>query len=129
MIYYKYALLFLFTISLFAQNQIVGSKSYIHLEQLNGIWWFVDADGEKFISTGMNHINHKIRFADYNKAFWAEEFGEDIIRNNRFNFRAQSEIKNWMKQIVKDVMVLIPLPFTAPCTCPILILTNWEFIF
>ena len=71
-----------------------GSKSYIHLEQVNGIWWFVDADGEKFISTGMNHINHKIRFADYNKSFWAEEFGEDIIRNNRFNFRAQSEIKN-----------------------------------
>ena len=49
----------------------------------------------------MNHINHKIRFADYNKSFWAEEFGEDIIRNNRFNFRAQSRV-NWMKQIVKD---------------------------
>ena len=98
----RYLLIFLITLSTFAQNQIVGSRSYIHLEQVNGVWWFVDADGEKFISTGMNHINHRIRFADYNKAFWAEEFGEDIIRNNSINFRAQSEIKNWMRQIIRD---------------------------
>ena len=98
----RYLLIFLITLSTFAQNQIVGSRSYIHLEQVNGVWWFVDADGEKFISTGMNHINHRIRFADYNKAFWTEQFGEDIISNNSINFRAQSEIKNWMRQIVKD---------------------------
>ena len=64
---------------MFFANTTLWALNYIHLEQVNGIWWFVDADGEKFISTGMNHINHKIRFADYNKSFWAEQFGEDII--------------------------------------------------
>ena len=54
-----------------AQNQLIGSESYIHLKKVDKVWWFVDANGEKFISTGMNHIQANIRFAEYNKLYWA----------------------------------------------------------
>ena len=50
-----------------AQNHIIGSKSYVHLEQINNVWWIVDGDGKKFISTGMNHVGPSVRFASYNK--------------------------------------------------------------
>ena len=50
----------------------------------------------------MNHIQANIRFASYNKEYWAEKFGENILANGRFNGRALPEIKNWMAQVVKD---------------------------
>ena len=88
--------------SINAQNQLIGSKSYIHLEKIDNVWWFVDANGEKFISTGMNHMQANIRFADYNKIYWAKKFGEDVLKNGRFNSKATPAIKKWMKQVVKD---------------------------
>lgn len=93
----------LFTVkNTWAQNQIIGNESYIHLEQINNVWWFVNSDGEKFTSTGMNHISHKIRFAEYNKDFWVEKFGKNMFIDEKFNFKAKEEIKKWMQQIVKD---------------------------
>jgi hypothetical protein len=89
-------------ISINAQNQIVGTESYIHLEKIDKVWWFIDANGEKFISTGMNHMQSNIRFAKYNKEYWAEQFGEEILQNGRFNGKATSAIKKWMEQAVKD---------------------------
>lgn len=85
-----------------AQDLIIGNTSFVHLEQIDDVWWFVDGDGKKFVSTGMNHMQANIRFAPYNKDFWAEEFGEDILRNGNFNPGAVPEIKKWMERTVKD---------------------------
>ena len=86
----------------YAQNITVGNKSFVHLEKMNNIWWFVDANGEKFVSTGMNHMQANIRFASYNKEYWAEKFGKDILVNGRFNPKATPEVKKWMAQTAKD---------------------------
>jgi hypothetical protein len=85
-----------------AAEEIVGNEAFVHLEKIDGIWWLVDGKGEKFVSTGMNHIQSNIRFADYNKAFWAEKFGEDILLNGNFNPAAIPEVKNWMAAVSKD---------------------------
>ena len=99
----KFFSLFLlgFAIS-YAQSESIGSESYVHLQKIDGVWWFVDAQGETFISTGMNHMQANIRFADYNKTYWAKEFGGDVLKNGRFNSKATSAIKKWMEQVVKD---------------------------
>ena len=89
-------------INIKAQDQIIGSKSYIHIEKINDVWWLVDADGEKFVSTGMNHLSSRIRFANYNKDFWIEKFGKKIYSNGKINQHAKTEIKAWMAQAVKD---------------------------
>ncbi|WP_299550336.1 hypothetical protein [Seonamhaeicola sp.] len=86
-----------------AQNRIIGSEFYIHLEQIDGIWWLlVNADGEKFISTGMNHMADYIRFAPHNHDFWSEKFGGDILSNDKVNWHAEHAIKKWMDQTAKD---------------------------
>ena len=95
-------IIFLALTNIHAQNQLVGSKSYIHLEKIDNVWWFVDGNGQKFVSTGMNHMQSNIRFANYNKEYWAKEFGEEILQNGRFNRKATSAIKKWMAQTVKD---------------------------
>ena len=81
---------------------VVGNPSFVHLEQIDSIWWLVDGRGQKFVSTGMNHIQANIRFAEYNKEFWAKEFGKDILLNGNFNPAAITEVKNWMGQAAKD---------------------------
>ena len=85
-----------------APEDLVGNTGFVHIEKIDGNWWFVDADGEKFISTGMNHIQSNIRFSPHNKEFWAEKFGEDILVNGRYNPEAIPENKKWMEQVAKD---------------------------
>ena len=90
------------SLNLYAQDITVGNTLFVHLKKINNVWWFVDANGEKFISTGMNHMQANIRFADYNKAYWAEKFGKDILQNERFNDRSTAAVKKWMAQTTKD---------------------------
>lgn len=90
------------SLNLYAQDITVGNTLFVHLKKINNVWWFVDANGEKFISTGMNHMQANIRFADYNKAHWAEKFGKDILQNERFNDRSTAAVKKWMAQTTKD---------------------------
>jgi hypothetical protein len=86
----------------YSQNSSVGNKSFVHLEKTDNVWWFVDGDGNPFVSTGMNHIQQNIRFASYNKDYWAEKFGKNILVNGKFNPNATPEIKKWMEQVAKD---------------------------
>ncbi len=84
------------------QAEIVGNKDFVHLEKTDNIWWLVDGNGDEFISTGMNHMQENIRFAPYNKEYWAERFGQNILIDGYFNSNAEAEIKKWMEQTVKD---------------------------
>lgn len=84
------------------QADIVGNKDFVHLEKIDSIWWLVDGKSEKFISTGMNHMQANIRFAPYNREYWAENFGENILVNKNVNWNAIPEIKIWMEQTTKD---------------------------
>ena len=60
-------------------DQLVGKPDFIHLLNEDGIWWFVDHTGKRFITTGMNHIDeNKILFNEVNKDWLQEKFGQDI---------------------------------------------------
>ena len=80
----------------------IGNESFVHLEKEYGVWWLVDGNGERFVSTGMNHMQANIRFGPYNKDFWAEKFGQDILSGGNFNPDATPELKKWMAQTAKD---------------------------
>ncbi len=98
-------LILIFFTALYADNEgnmkLIGKKDFIHVENINGIWWLIDADGKKFIPTGMNHIAPSIRFAPYNKYHWIKKFGKGIFSGNYINWKGP-EVKKWMRQIVKD---------------------------
>jgi hypothetical protein len=99
----KLCLVYVLTLStVFAAEQgLVGSKNFIHIEKNNSTWWLVDAKGNRFVPTGMNHISPKTRFAPYNKEFWSKEFGADIFQGKGYNWQG-AEVKKWMQRIVKD---------------------------
>ncbi|MEM7600849.1 MAG: hypothetical protein AAF357_05490 [Verrucomicrobiota bacterium] len=40
----------------YAEDVTVGNESFVHLKKINDVWWLVDGNGERFVSTGMNHM-------------------------------------------------------------------------
>ena len=62
----------------------------------------VNADGERFVPTGMNHVGPMSRFAPYNRDFWLEQFGPRIFTARRqINWQGPG-VKRWMERIAKD---------------------------
>ena len=96
------------TLSLLLLTATVGgglraaeATGYIRTEQIDGVWWFINADGEKFVSMGVNHIEPHLWLAPYNKANTLERYGADLVdAKGRFNTRG-SAAKRWIKQQVE----------------------------
>ncbi|MEM9282756.1 MAG: hypothetical protein AAGA96_13090 [Verrucomicrobiota bacterium] len=62
-----------------AESRVIGNPDFIHLIEEDGIWWFADHAGQRFITTGMNHVDEiKILFNEVNEGWLQGEFGEDI---------------------------------------------------
>ena len=55
------------------------ATGYIHVDQIDGVWWFINADGEKFISIGVNHIEPHLWLAPYNKSATINKYGADMV--------------------------------------------------
>ena len=99
---------------------LLGKKGFVHVEKQGGIWYMINADGERFIPTGMNHVGPMHRFARYNRKFWVEKFGEDVFSANGQPDWKGPGVKRWMEQIAKDHLDngFNTLAFHHPMTMP-----------
>lgn len=99
---------------------LLGKKGFVHVECQDGIWFMVNADGERFIPTGMNHIGPMHRFAPYNKDHWIEKFGPETLTNQGQPDWQGPGVKRWMEQIARDHLDngFNTLAFHHPLTMP-----------
>ena len=59
-----------------AEPQVIGNPDFIHLEKDSGVWWLVDHTGQRFITTGMNHVGEGgVLFNEVNKGWLTGKFG------------------------------------------------------
>ena len=66
------------------------TKTFFRLQEINGRWWFITPDGEKFWSLGINHFDSAtLRY---------EESG------NIWEVKYENSMKKWLKQVKKDVV-------------------------
>mgnify|MGYP001815929769 FL=1 len=84
---------------------VAGNEDFIHLDQVDGTCWLVDAEGERFVVTCMNHISFTTRFAPYNKEYCLEEFGPGLFDESGVVWNGP-EAKNWLRQIVSSNIVV-----------------------
>ncbi|MEL7497442.1 MAG: hypothetical protein AAFN77_07510 [Planctomycetota bacterium] len=86
-----------------AASEVVGNRNFIHLENDHGIWWLSDHTGERFITTGMNHVGEGgVLFNEVNKGWLTEKFGDDIQGSwGGLNPRAE-KIGDYADMVVKD---------------------------
>ena len=70
-------------------NATSKTKTFFRLREINGRWWFMTPDGEKFWSLGINHFDSAtLRY---------EESG------NIWEVKYENSMKKWLKQVKKDV--------------------------
>ena len=73
-------------------------KNFIKVKKIKGIWWFIDPDGRKFISLGVNHIEPHLWLAPYNKKFTQKKYGKNIIdEKGKFDTKSNAA-KKWIAQ-------------------------------
>ncbi len=90
-------------VSVFMGTQVQAAKAtgFIRVEQIDGIWWFIDADGEKFVSMGVNHIEPHLWLAPYNREETLERYGADLVdAKGRFNTKGRAA-RQWIDQQVR----------------------------
>ncbi|MEM9280493.1 MAG: hypothetical protein AAGA96_01580 [Verrucomicrobiota bacterium] len=98
----------------------LGKTGFVHVERQDGIWFMVNADGERFVPMGMNHVGPMHRFAPYNRDFWIEQFGPETLAAGGQPDWQGPGVKRWMEQIAKDHLDhgFNTLAFHHPATLP-----------
>lgn len=70
------------------------ATGYVHVKQIDGVWWFIGPDGDKFVSVGVNHIEPHLWLAPYNKAATLKRYGSDIVSTDgHFNTHGKAAAK------------------------------------
>jgi hypothetical protein len=96
-------LLLLSFLSLFATQSSLSAEAtgFIRVEQIDGVWWFINAEGERFVSIGVNHIEPHLWLAPYNKEATLKRYGADMVdENGHFNTHGPAA-KKWIDRQIE----------------------------
>jgi hypothetical protein len=85
-----------------AEDVIIGNRDFIHLEKNNGVWIFVNANQQPFISLGMNHIGPQFLLQDHNRQHSLDTYGADFLDENGHWTPSGEATKSWVAQVVRD---------------------------
>src|SRR5210317_489136 len=56
-----------------------SATGYVRVQQIDGVWWFLGPDGDKFVSLGVNHIEPHLWLAPYNRDATLKRYGADMV--------------------------------------------------
>jgi hypothetical protein len=77
------------------------ATGYIYVKQIEGVWWWIGPEGEKFLSLGVNHIEPHLWLAPYNKDATLDRYGQDMIDDEgRFDSHSNAAEK-WINRQVE----------------------------
>lgn len=97
-----------------APNSATG---YVRVKQIDGIWWFIGPDGDRFVSLGVNHVEPHLWLAPYNKDATLKRYGQDMVSaDGHFNTHGQAARK-WIDRqaaICRDLNFNTFGPHTHP---------------
>lgn len=84
-----------------ASNASAAGTGYVRVEQIDGVWWFIGPDGDKFVSMGVNHIEPHLWLAPYNKTATLQRYGADMVSSDgRFDTNSTAA-QRWIDRQVE----------------------------
>ena len=76
----------------------VQATGFVRVQEIDGVWWFISPEGERFVSMGINHVEPHLWLAPYNKAATLKRYGADMVdENGCFNTDGPAA-KKWIDQ-------------------------------
>lgn len=55
------------------------ATGFVRVEQVDGVWWFVGPNGDRFVSLGVNHVEPHLWLAPYNKQATLDRYGANFV--------------------------------------------------
>jgi len=74
------------------------ATGYVQVRQIDGVWWFISPEGERFISMGVNHVEPHLWLAPYNKQATLDRYGADMVDKEGFFDTDSAAAKRWVDQ-------------------------------
>lgn len=82
------------------------NRPTIQTRNIDGVWWLINADGDAFVSLGVNHLQSDCWLAPQNRSLMLERYGRDLDRGDgRFNpeGRALPKLVGSLAKRLKDL--------------------------
>lgn len=86
------------------------ATGYVYVKQIDGVWWWIGPDGDKFVSLGFNHIEPHLWLAPYNKEATLRKYGRDMVTEEGYFVPESKATKNWIKHVEE---ILVDLNFNT----------------
>jgi glyoxylase-like metal-dependent hydrolase (beta-lactamase superfamily II) len=81
----------------------VGAEGFYRLVRDGDTWWFVDPDGRRFVSIGINHIEPVLIVADGNREAFRARYGDDLVGPGGFGDPNGKAAAGWLADSMKLV--------------------------
>ncbi|MDZ8119087.1 hypothetical protein [Pontiella agarivorans] len=81
-----------------AETPPLEATGFVRVENIDGVWWFISPEGEKFISMGINHVEPHLWLAPYNKEATLKRYGADMVDENGYFNTDGAAAKKWIDQ-------------------------------
>lgn len=94
-------LILLSTLLPWQSNSADAGSGFVRVEQVDGVWWFINAEGEPFVSIGVNHVEPHLWLAPYNKEATLERYGADLVDANGHFDTNSVAAKEWIDRQVE----------------------------
>ena len=97
--------------------RITGKKTgFFHTEKTDGKWWLITPEGNGFLISGCNHINHNYVQQGYNREHW----GDMATSREKFYNYVVEDMKTWNMSTIGygDDFENPVMPYVKPCRFP-----------
>lgn len=84
-------------------QKMIGKQGFFRLAVVEGIWWFINPEGKKFISLGVNHIEPVLLCSENNRELFVKKYGEDLIGPTGHPNNKGNAAKRWLNDSVKQI--------------------------
>ena len=86
-----------------AYQKTIGKKGFFRLAVIDGIWWFITPEGEKFVSLGMNHIEPVLLCSENNRELFMKKYGEDLTGPKGRPKNEGNAAKRWLEDSIQQI--------------------------
>ena len=80
------------------------ATGFFHVEQIDDRWWMIDPGGRVFLSVGINHVQPRMFFWDYNRSYWEKKYGRVEDPLNLDSFMRSKACDIWINTVREDFL-------------------------
>jgi hypothetical protein len=80
-----------------------GSRDFIRVRNIDGVYWLVDPSGKPFVTIGLNHFNAGFLTAPYNRELMAKKYGDDILGSDGKVNEKSLALQGWFASIFRNM--------------------------